>query len=59
MQIFEKNQNFHFFLLLTAMCYDHDEDIKRYFMAFKREAKKTKKSQYNAYNILEMKVKNN
>ena len=56
-QIFKKNQNFHFFLLLTAMCYGNDEDIKIYFLT-SGKPKKQKTSQNNAYHILEMKVKN-
>ena len=57
-QIFKKKSKFSFFLLFTAMCYDHGEDIKSYFMT-SRKPKKQNKSQNNAYNILEMKVKNN
>ena len=47
-QIFKKNQNFHFFLLFTAMCYDHDEDIKSYFLT-SQKPKKQEKGQNNAY----------
>ena len=50
-------EDFDFLLLLTAMCYDHDEDIKSYFLT-SAKPKKQKKSQNNAYIILEMKVKN-
>ena len=39
------------------MCYDHDEDIKSYFLTSGKPKKQTK-SQNNQYNILEMKVKN-
>ena len=54
---FQKKSKFSFFLLFTAMCYDHGEDIKSYFMT-SRKPKKQKKSQNNAYKILELKVKN-
>jgi DNA-directed RNA polymerase beta subunit len=55
---FQTKSKLSFFLLLTAMCYDHDEDIKSYFLT-SGKPKKQKQSQNNAYNILEMKVKNN
>ena len=56
-QIFKKKSKFSFFLLFTAMCYDHGEDIKSDFLT-SGKPKKQKKSQNNAYSILEMKVKN-
>ena len=40
-QIFQKQSKFSFFLLFTAMCYDHGEDIKSYFLT-SRKPKKTK-----------------
>ena len=54
---FPKKSKFSFFLLLIAMCYSHDEDIKSYFLTSGKPKKQTK-SQNNAYNILEMKLKN-
>ena len=54
---FQKKSKFSFFLLFTAMCYDHGEDIKSDFLT-SGKPKKQKKSQNNAYSILEMKVKN-
>ena len=54
----EKKMKILFSLLLIAMCYRHDEDIKSYQFLTLGKPKKQKKSQNNAYNILEMKVKN-
>ena len=45
---FQKQSKFSFFLLFTAMCYDHGEDIKSYFLT-SGKPKKQKQSQNNAY----------
>ena len=51
---FQKNQNLHFLLPLTGMCYGHVESIKSHFLTLEKP-KKQKPMQNNEYNILEVK----
>ena len=42
LKIFKKNSKFSFFLLFTAMCYHHSEDIKSYFLTSRKPKNKKK-----------------